>query len=188
MGLRPGRCYRERMRSWSRTAKRAIESAYIVGVPDSKIKIFDLGNKARLHDFAYRLDLRVGETCQMRDNALEAARVMANKVLEENLGLDNFFFKIFPYPHHVLREHASLTGAGADRLSKGMKLAFGRPIGRAIQVNEDQVILSIWVDEEGLAQAKDAIRRARTKLTGHCYSEISQLKAPKKLEEDAVAA
>lgn len=188
MGLKPGRCYRDRRRSWSRTAKRAIQSAYIVGAPDSKIKIFDLGNKSRLHDFAYRLDLHVGDTCQIRDNALEASRVMANKVLEEKAGLDNFFFKIFPYPHHVLREHACLTGAGADRLSKGMKLAFGRPIGRAIQVDEDQVLMSVWVDEDNLLLAKDALRRARTKLTGHCYSEITQLKAPKKLEEDAVAA
>lgn len=188
MGLKPGRCYRERARAWSRTAKRAVESAFIVGVPDSKIKLFDMGNRNKVNDFAYRLDLNVGDTCQIRDNALEAARVTSNKILETKLGLENFYFKVFPYPHNVLREHACLTGAGADRLSKGMKLAFGRPIGRAIQVLGGQTIMSVWVNEEGLDLAKDALRRARTKLTGHCKTAVNQLKAPEKTEEEAIAA
>jgi large subunit ribosomal protein L10e len=39
-----------------------------------------------------------------------------------------YSFKVLVYPHNVIREHKMAQGAGADRISRGMSQAFGRPM------------------------------------------------------------
>ena len=45
-----------------------------------------------------------------------------------------YFFQLRIYPHHILRENPLAAGAGADRMSTGMKCAFGKPISVAARV------------------------------------------------------
>ena len=48
------------------------------------------------------------------------------------------------FPHHVIRENALAAGAGADRLSTGMKHSFGKTIGTAARVFEGKVLIALY--------------------------------------------
>lgn len=53
---------------------------------------------------------------QLTSEALEAARVSANKYMSKFAGKDNFHMRIRAHPFHVLRINKMLSCAGADRL------------------------------------------------------------------------
>lgn len=165
-GLRPGRCYHKLdKKPYTRIAIRVPKKSYAKGVPVSKIHQFEIGKNG---DYPVQYHLVSGKATAMRSNCLEAARVMATKHLEGNLGADGFFLKIRVIPLHVLRENAMATGAGADRFSSGMRMSFGRPIGQAARVTKGQKIMTAYVPAGKEAIAKEAIRRARSKLPGQC--------------------
>lgn len=127
-----------------------------------KITRFDMGNLNG--DFEYEVSLIAKQPHQIRQESIESARQAANRILEKRLGLGNYHFKIRKYPHHVLRENPLASGAGADRLSKGMKLSFGKVIGIAIQVEQGEKLMSVWVNRDNVDKVKQALKRAYTKL------------------------
>lgn len=92
----------------------------------------------------YDLEMRLlaNETMFIRDNSLEAIRVSANRNLTKHMGED-FHLQLMVYPHNILRENKMMMGAGADRLSEGMRRAFGKGMGRAAAVYPGQPILSV---------------------------------------------
>lgn len=53
---------------------------------------------------------------QLTSEALEAARVSANKYMAKYAGKDAFHMRIRAHPFHVLRINKMLSCAGADRL------------------------------------------------------------------------
>jgi large subunit ribosomal protein L10e len=135
---------------------------YMGGVPGSKIVTFDMGNLNQ--EFPLELALVAEEGCQIRHTALEAARVTINRRLMGQLGRMNFYLKIRVYPHHVLRENKQATGAGADRVSEGMRLAFGKAVGTAARVKAGQKVISLFTFHELEEKAKDALRHGAHKL------------------------
>lgn len=135
---------------------------YIGGVPGSKIIRFNMGTHKT--DYDYTLELLALKEAQIRHNALEAARVAANRVLEEGLGRENYSLKIVPYPHQVLREHKRINVAQADRFQEGMKKAYGKPVGTAARVDRRDTIIVAKVEEQGVKAAKEALQRAGHKL------------------------
>jgi len=163
--LKPARTQREPRRAWTRTAKRKVKKAFVRGVPDSRIRAFDMGF-LKPKDAELEIDLIAEQTFQLRDNSLESARVMANKIFENKMGRDNYYFKIRVFPHQCLREHSMLTGAGADRLSSGMRKAFGKPVGRAAVVKKGQKIMTMYTLKQFEAQAREGFKRASMKLSG----------------------
>jgi large subunit ribosomal protein L10e len=110
----------------------------------------------------------------VRDNALEAARLTMTRTLERTLGKSGFRLQVRVYPHHVLREHALASGAGADRFSSGMAHSFGKPIGNAAQLKENQPIYSVFVNEPNIKIARQALRKANRKLP--CKTVITMTK------------
>ena len=172
MGLRPGRCYTNMKRSYTRKSKFK-KFSFIKAVPPMKIIRFDMGNPDK--KFTYQLDLISKESLQIRQNSVESARIVVNRTLHESLGL-NYFFKLRLYPHHVLRENKMLTGAGADRMQTGMAHSFGRPMGLASQVKKGAPIFSIKVDKENIGQAKTALKKAAPRLSGTYRIEINEIK------------
>uniref|UniRef100_A0A7C4B9P3 Large ribosomal subunit protein uL16 n=1 Tax=Thermofilum pendens TaxID=2269 RepID=A0A7C4B9P3_THEPE len=156
MPLRPGRCYRH----FGTPPYTRLE--YIKSNPPVLVPKFDLGNPKG--EFNTRLMLVVEKPGQIRANALEAARQHANKFLSSKLGDANYFMRIAVYPHHILRENKMMAMAGADRLQDGMRLAFGTPIGRAARVQAGQPVVILFVDEKNVEIAKEALRRAASKL------------------------
>lgn len=161
--LRKFVAYRRLERPYTRRSKYR-KYSYVRANPNNKITRFDMGNTDTNKVFEYRVDLLSKTDLQIRHNALEAARQTTIKLLEKSMGKSDFFFKIRVYPHHVLRENALASGAGADRLSTGMGHAFGKPIGIAARVFENQSVFSVSVDKKNLQVAKNALDRARKKL------------------------
>ena len=166
MALRPGRTTRTVKRPWTRVSRRKPKKSYVVGVPHSRIHIFEMGNKTKKFDT--KLYLISKKNVQIRDNALESARVVANKLLEREIGKENYFMKILLYPHQVLREHAMASGAGADRYSMGMRKAFGKPKGKAAIANNNQRIILLRINKKNLNVGKKALHRADTKIPTPC--------------------
>ena len=83
-------------------------------------------------------------------------------------GIYDYRLKIRVYPHHVLRENKQATGAGADRVSQGMRASFGKAVGIAARVQPNQVIMSVETFERNIEHAKDALRKASSKLPSPC--------------------
>ncbi len=164
MGLRPARCYREWKRPYTRISIRVPRKSYIKGVPGIKLRIFEMGTKD--NDYNRAVHLVSKERVQIRHNALESARVMANSFLRKKISEKLYFMKIRIYPHHVLREHAQAAVAQADRYYRGMSKPFGRPVGKAARVDVNQKIITVWVHEENVDVAKKALKRAAHKLPG----------------------
>jgi len=154
--LRPGRSYRH-FSGPSYTRKE-----FVKGVPGIRVTFFDMGNPNG--DFPLRMSLVSCEPGQIRHNAIESARVAANRLLEVDVGKDNYHLKIHIYPHQILRENPMAMGAGADRISEGMRLSFGRPIGTAARVKTGQRMITLRTKPEFESVAKEALRRASLKL------------------------
>ena len=162
MALRPGRTMRRIERPYTRVSYRVPKKSYVKGVPGSKLQQFEMGN--REGDFDVILYLVAKQAVQIRHNALEAARIVAHKFLEKRLGSQKYFFKILTYPHHVYREKPIATGAGADRYSQGMRLAFGKPAGRALQTYPGMRIVELRISKENLEIGKEALRKFGLKI------------------------
>ncbi|KIY97209.1 60S ribosomal protein L10 [Monoraphidium neglectum] len=240
MGRRPARCYRQSK------GKPYPKSRYCRGVPDPKIRIYDVGMKradvdtfpccvhlaragstggsdgagapattavvgggdggcgagsggggrsssaccggstaATPHCSSYSLadgadaDIWATGICQQHQQhtlswekenvsseALEAARVAANKYMTKNAGKESFHLRVRVHPFHVLRINKMLSCAGADRLQTGMRGAFGKPQGVAARVLIGQILMSIRCRDQHQGVAAEALRRAKFKFPG----------------------
>ena len=161
MGRRPWRCCRVIKN------KPYPKSRYCRGVPDPKIRIYDVGNKrAHVDQFPHTVHLISWEKEQISSECLEAARVACNKYMVKNAGKDAFHLRMRIHPFHVLRHNKMLTCAGADRLQTGMRGAFGKPMGVGCRVSIGQVLMSIRTKESLVATASEALRRAKFKFPG----------------------
>ncbi len=158
MGEKLGKMYRKL------DSKAYTRKEYMTGVPGNKIVSFDMGNKEEKDKFEMELSLVAEESCQITHNSLESARIAANSHLAKELGMNHYFLKLRVYPHHILRENKMATGAGADRVQDGMRLAFGNPIGTAARVNAGQKIFSVRVNKENYRDARKSLNRALMKL------------------------
>lgn len=153
--------YRKLERPYTRKSKFR-EKSYVRASPVCRVVRFHMGNLKK--DFPVKLELRSKSPLQIRDNALESARQVSNKVMENVVGKPNYQTIIRLYPHHILRENPLAAGAGADRMSTGMKHSFGKPIGIAAQVKKGQTIIQICTDKEHILTAKRALKLAASKL------------------------
>jgi len=161
MGRRPARCYRYY------SGKPYIKSRYCRGVPDAKLRIYDLGKKkAHVDEFPACVHLISLEREQLSSESLEAARICANKHITKFAGKDGFHMRVRVHPWHVLRINKMLSCAGADRLQTGMRGAYGKPCGLVARVDIEQVLMSIRTKDAFKAHAVEALRRARYKFPG----------------------
>lgn len=118
--------------------------------------------------YEYKVSLVVQAPIQVRHNALEAARVAANKVLFDKLGETGYVVRLRPYPHIILRENRMIATAGADRLQEGMRRSFGKPSGRAARLRAGQPIIDLYVNGPYVDLAKEALRVSSGKLGATC--------------------
>mmetsp|Transcript_923 Transcript_923/g.1730 ORF Transcript_923/g.1730 Transcript_923/m.1730 type:complete len:216 (-) Transcript_923:70-717(-) len=169
MGRRPAKCYRYCKN------KPYIKSRFCRGVPEPKIRIFDIGRRdADNEEFSSCVHLCSGELEQLSSEALEAARIVVNKYMSTKCGKDTFHLRVRAHPYHVLRINKMLSCAGADRLQSGMRGAWGKPYGLAARVKIGQIILSIRSKPALLSHCIEACRRAKYKFPGRqniCVSD-----------------
>ena len=108
--------------------------------------------------------------------AIESTRLSANKTLEKTTGETGYSSRLRIYPHVRLRENKMIAAAGADRLSDGMRRAFGKANSLAARVKRGQVIMEMNVKEEHLEAAKNALKNACVKLPGTPTIKVIELK------------
>jgi large subunit ribosomal protein L10e len=166
--LRKGVSYRKLERPYTRRSKyRALN--YVRANPHNLIVRYDMGDSTKKYNC--KLELVSNADIQLRHNSIESARKTCNRLLETKLG-KNYAFKIKMFPHHVLRENPLASGAGADRMSTGMTMSFGKPIGIAAQVKKGKAIMEVACDVKDALVAKEALRRAQTKFPMRCMITI----------------
>jgi large subunit ribosomal protein L10e len=169
MGRRPARCYRYQK------GKPYPKSRYCRGVPDAKIRIYDIGRKkAAYNEFPCCIHLVSGEKEQITSEALEAARIACNKYMQTKAGKDAFHMRTRVHPWHVLRINKMLSCAGADRLQQGMRGAFGKPTGKAARVDIGTILMSIRCGYNTVPHAKEALRRSMFKFPGRQTIAVSR--------------
>jgi large subunit ribosomal protein L10e len=142
---------------------------YITGIPGSKIAQHKMGDKHKApEDYPVQISLVVEETVQLRHGSLEASRLSANRYLIQELGENNYKMILRKFPHQVLRENKQATGAGADRVSDGMRQAFGKIVGTAARIQAGERLFTAYCDVDQAETVKEAYRRAYNKITPSC--------------------
>jgi large subunit ribosomal protein L10e len=171
MKLRPGRTVRKiNSQAWARYSIKKPKKNYIKALPRTSLLIFNMGVRDDSYDLM--LTLKSRQNVQLRSNAIEAARQAANKYLErETPGA--YFMRVVPFPHNVVREKKFATGAGADRVSQGMTLSFGKPAAVAARIFEGDAVLELKTNAANKDVAREALRRAKDKLSG-TYAIVMQ--------------
>ena len=159
--LRKNAAYQNLERPYTRISKYTKKNYVRGGFPHMKIIKFDMGNPSK--DYNSVIKLNSCKSMNIRHNALESARLTSNRYLEKNLG-KNFHLRIKVYPFHVLRENPLASGAGADRMSTGMKKSYGKSIGCAARVMEGQTVIELRVDKENIRVGKEALSRSAKKF------------------------
>lgn len=161
---------------YTRTSKKK-SKAFIKTVPQQKIVKFNMGKEKQylLGKLPHVLILVSEEKVQIRQNALEACRQYLNKKLDTELG-GQYFFKIIPYSHHIQRENKMLTGAGADRMQKGMQLSFGKALAKAAIVKKNtKLFMTAVANPKAIALVRKLYSQIKSKLPGKTrvvYEEI----------------
>ena len=169
--LRSASAYRRVKRPYTRTS-RVRSKSYIKGAPGRRIVHYDMGNLRK--KFPIEINLVSKKKQQLRDNAIEAARMSAVRHLNLKIGAENYNLKIKVVPHHILRENPLATGAGADRFQTGMSKAFGKPIGNAAQVKIGKQLFTISTSKKDIQHAKEACRKAKAKMGLKCSIEVRE--------------
>uniref|UniRef100_A0A914HJS8 P-type Cu(+) transporter n=1 Tax=Globodera rostochiensis TaxID=31243 RepID=A0A914HJS8_GLORO len=153
MGRRPARCYR-----------------YIKNKPYPK-------KRATVDEFPCCVHMISNEREHLSSEALEAARICANKYMVKNCGKDGFHMRVRIHPYHVIRINKMLSCAGADRLQTGMRGAFGKPQGLVARVSIGDMLMSVRIRDQHQAHALEAFRRAKFKFPGRQYIVLSRKRA-----------
>jgi len=149
------------------------QKSYIRVNPHVVISRFNMGDATKKFSHAVHLVARSG--IQIRQNALESARMTCNRLLEKTLGKNGYYLELRAYPHHVLRENPLAAGAGADRMSTGMAHPFGKPMGIAAQVHAGQTIMYVAINKKNLELGLKSLKRASTKLPCSYYIQVKEL-------------
>jgi len=152
-------------RPYTRKSKKKSKS-FIKAVPAQGIVKFNMGNQKIFdkNNFPFVLNMVTTENIQIRSNALEACRQYINKKLEQAYP-GQYYYKIPSYPHHIQRENKMLTAAGADRMSTGMQLSFGRAIARAAMLKKgDTVFLVATSTKKADIFARNTLKTIKAKL------------------------
>ena len=142
---------------------------YITGIPGSKIAQHQMGDRqTESEDYPVQVSLSVEESVQLRHGSMEASRLSANRHLIQELGEENYKMVLRKFPHQGIRENKQATGAGADRVSDGMRQSFGKIVGTAARVQAGERLFTAYCDVDQADAVQEAFRRAYNKLSPPC--------------------
>lgn len=183
--LRKWTAYRTLERPYTRFSKFR-KKGFVKSRPGKKIIKHYMGDTVnRGSNLPVKLKLVSKDSIQVRTNSIEAARISILRRIEKRYGRKGFFFKVDLYPHHVIRENPLAAGAGADRLSTGMKHSFGKTIGTAARVFKGKTVFELYLPQGQEAIGRNALRIGSTKLPLRCSIQYieEKKKEEKQLEE-----
>mgnify|MGYP006306648973 CR=1 FL=1 len=178
--LRKWTAYRKLERPYTRFSKFR-KKGFVKSRPGKSIIKYDMGDiENGSKYFPIKLELIAKEDAQLRANSIEAARISILRRIEKRYGRKGFHMKIKAYPHHVIRENPLAAGAGADRLSTGMKHSFGKTIGTAAQVTRGKVLIELNLQQGQEDFGRNALKIGSSKISikttiQSSYREIKEL-------------
>jgi large subunit ribosomal protein L10e len=173
MGLRPAKTFRKPDRlPWTRYSKSKPRKSYIKAMPHADLHQFRMGEMK--DDFDVEVHLVCQEPIIVRDNAIESARQTSNKHLEKMMA-GAYFLLVRPFPHHIIRENKMISGAGADRLQKGMRRSYGRPMDKAARLKTGTTMFSVYSYKSNVENVKVALKKAQNKLSGKYKIKVKAL-------------
>jgi large subunit ribosomal protein L10e len=167
--IRKFAAYQKLERPYTRISKYTKKNYVRGGFPHMKVIKFDMGTPQKEYDTIIRLNSQ--RAMHVRHNAIESARMTTNRLLEKTLGKE-YHLRIKIYPFHVLRENPLASGAGADRMSTGMKKSYGKSISSAARVREGQTLMEVKVNKQHLKVGKEALQRAAKKFPCSCKVQV----------------
>jgi large subunit ribosomal protein L10e len=177
--LRKANAYSKRkVVPYTRVSRRKGKS-YIKAVPHKKVVKYNMGKESLFNSgkLAHCLTLVADEKVQIRQNAFEACRQFVNKKLDKELS-GQYFFKVVPFAHHIQRENRMLTGAGADRMSTGMQLSYGKAMNKAAILKKCGKIFFVAVGTpKAVAFVRKTFKQIKSKLP--CKTKILYELKPK---------
>ncbi len=163
MGIRPAKAFRDPDKvAWTRYSRNPTKS-YIKTLPHADLHQFRMGVMKDDYDLVVHLVSQ--KDIIVRDNSIESARQSANKQLESTIN-GSYYFVVRTYPHHIVRENKMIAGAGADRLQKGMRRSFGRPVDRAARFDKGTEVFTVYTYKQNAEHVNKAFERAKRKLSG----------------------
>src|SRR3989344_3623440 len=163
--IRKFAAYQNLERPYTRISKYSKKNYVRGGYPHSKITKFDMGTPQKEYDTV--VTLNSCRNMNIRHNSIEAARMTSNRLLEKTLGKD-YHLRVKIYPFHVLRENPLASGAGADRMSKGMQKSYGKAISAAARVREGQPLFELRLSKSQLRVGREALYRGASKFPCPC--------------------
>jgi large subunit ribosomal protein L10e len=164
MGIRPAKAIRDADKvAWTRFSRCKPRKSFIKSMPHADLHQYRMG--AMKPDFDACYSLVSDGPIILRDNAIESARQSMNKHMEKTVP-GSFYIVVRAYPHHIVRENKMIAGAGADRLQKGMRQAFGRPVDRAARLRTGSRLFTIYTYKTNEPHLKIAFARAQRKVSG----------------------
>ena len=169
--LRKNAAYQKLERPYTRISKYSKLNYVRGGRPQVKIIKFDMGNPNKKYDTT--INLISNKSMHVRHNSIESARMTSNRLLEKNIGRE-YHLRIKIYPHHVLRENPLASGAGADRMSTGMKMSYGKSISTAARVREGQTLIELRINKANIKLGRQSLERAAKKFPCSCKVLVAQ--------------
>jgi large subunit ribosomal protein L10e len=157
--------YQKLERPYTRISKYTKKNFVRGGFPHMKVIKFDMGNPRKEYETVIKLNSE--KAMNIRHNAIESARMTSNRTLEKGIGKE-YHLRIKIYPFHVLRENPLASGAGADRMSTGMKKSYGKSISCAARVKEGQTLMELRINKNNVKLGKLALQKASKKFPCSC--------------------
>jgi len=161
---------------FTRVSKRR-QKSFIKVVPPQKIVKFEMGKISPFMQgkLPHVITVVMTEKIQIRHNAFEACRQFLNKKMDRQTA-GQYMFKVVPFPHHIQREHKMLTGAGADRMSSGMQLSFGKSIGKAALLKSgDRLFVFAVSEKRHIPFIRKILKQVKSKLPGSFRADYEEL-------------
>ena len=172
-------------KGYQKKRSRSHRHEFVRGGADSLIRMFDFGNRKR-HDWEVTIGMMLDVDRKISHFTLEAMRRSINRKLQARVGRPYFYAKVRAHPHYVYREHKNLTVAGADRISSGMRNAFGKATGLCAVCHRGQILMEISVHMKNVEEAKKAMKIAGYKVGAKVRTVLLWTEKPEMLLQSKV--
>jgi len=141
------------------------QTKYIKKIPQKRLVRTTIGNNTLVLDALPRYEFTIDRAMQITDSCLEAVRRKIVIYLTKGVGKENFYGQFTSVPHIILRHNKMASGAGADRLSSGMRHAFGKAVGKAIRKKKGDTIFYVHAPTRKEHVIRSVIKRINSKMS-----------------------
>lgn len=137
------------------------------GLANPKVTHYTQGNVQAYHQglLPHQWHVIAKQSALLVEASLESFRITFSRLLSRKSIKSNWYLAIRPRTHVLLRKHKMPSGGAVDRVSMGMRLAYGSPFARAAKIREKQLLMSLNCnDNVDKAYVRECLRKALSKV------------------------